>query len=232
MRIGVYVGMIGEKFMKKEQNLKYKKKISASLSSALPYEEAAARLFERPPDEAYIQEWTEVLKEPAADEIIETLSVLVFRLGKEWLALPTICFQEVAHRRPVHRIPHRSGNILQGLVNFNGKLELYIHLHALLQIEILNISHSNHILYQRNRMVAIIKEGELWVFPVDEVDRIYHWPLSAVEDVPATILKSTVNYVKGMMYMDDKIVGLLDEELLFSSLRLNFISSTSSDFTK
>jgi chemotaxis-related protein WspD len=227
--------------MKKDQNRKHRSKTSKALLSSLPQE--AARLFERPPDEAYMQEWTQALKEPiSTDDISDALSVLIFRLGKEWLALPTVYFKEVAPCHPVHHIPHRSGQVLQGLVNLNGKLELYIHLHALLQIEMLGVSplyppQSNGTLYegnagassrnraaevpqpQFNRMMAIIKDGELWVFPVDEIEGIHNWNLSAIENTPSTISKSTVNYIKGIMRMDDKIVGLLDEELLFSSLR-------------
>ena len=35
------------------------------------------------------------------------LSVVIFRLGLEWLALPTGAFAEVAERRALHTLPHR-----------------------------------------------------------------------------------------------------------------------------
>ncbi len=100
--------------------------------------DSASRLLDRKPEDGYIKEWTEGLRQPYHSENAgETLSVLVFRLGKEWLALPTIFFKEVMHRRPVHRIPHRSSKILLGIVNLNGELKLYVALHELLQIEML-----------------------------------------------------------------------------------------------
>jgi chemotaxis-related protein WspD len=180
----------------------------------------AVTLFRRPPEESYIQELTEALgKQVPTEEVSNKLSVLVFRLGHEWMAIPTIFFKEVAHRRPVHRIPHRSEKILLGVVNLNGRLELYIALHELLQIEISGSQPLSRIPYQLDRMIAISKEGELWVFPVNEIDGIYHWNLSEMENVPITISKSTINYVKGIMNMEHKRVGLIDEELLFSSLK-------------
>ncbi len=205
--------------MKKEKNPKHQQKISEFHLGSLPHK-GINHLFDSLSDEAYIQKWTASLKDPTLpDYARNTLSVLVFRLGKEWLALPTVCFKEVTQRRPVHRIPHRSGKILQGLVNLNGNLELYIHLHALLQIETLSVSDLNRIPYQLNRMMAIIKDGELWVFPVDEIEGIHNWNLSAIEDASATISKSILNYIRGVMHMDDKMIKLLDEELLFSSLK-------------
>lgn len=180
----------------------------------------ASKLFDRSPSQEYIKEWTESLTQPESDqEALNALSVLVFRLGQEWLALPTIFFKEITNRRPVHHIPHRSGIILQGVVNLNGELELYVALHELLHIEPADTKNLERLPYHGDRMMAIIKEGELWVFPVDEIDGIYGWNLSGLENVPVNISKSGVNYIKGIMKMDSKSVGLLDEELLFASLQ-------------
>ena len=68
-------------------------------------------------------------------------------------------------------------------------------------------------------MVAIAKEGELWVFPVDGIEGIYNADLSLIENVPVNIKKSTVNYIKGILKMEGKAVGLLDDDLLFPSLK-------------
>jgi chemotaxis-related protein WspD len=183
----------------------------------------ASHLFERSPDREYIREWTESLSQVVnPEQISETISVLVFRLGREWLALSTIFLKEVAHRRPVHRIPHRHSKVLQGVVNLNGELQLYIALHELLQIEMSTGPNLDPLSYQSDRMVAIIKGGELWVFPVDEVDGIYSWNLSEIENVPVNISKSTANYIKGIIKMENRSIGLLDEELLFASLNRSF----------
>jgi chemotaxis-related protein WspD len=176
--------------------------------------------FDRPLSQEYIEELTETFTQSSSSEKFDDiLSVLVFCLGNEWLALPTIYFKEVTQRRSMHRIPHRKGKILFGIVNLNGELQLYVGLHQLLGIE----STTSQILgprtYQRERMIVIAKGDDLWVFPVDEIDGIYHWNLSVIEKVPANVYQSTAKFVKGIMKMDNKCVALLDEELLFSGLK-------------
>lgn len=205
--------------MKKDH---FKKRANRPISSLESSGTIASHLLKRIPPESYMQELTEALKNPPAIEYShEILSVLVFRLGQEWLALPTIFFKEITHRRPVHRIPHRYSPLLLGIVNLNGELQLYVALHELLNIEHAKMIQTNPTHYQENRMVAIAKEGELWVFPIDEMDGIYHWNLSLIENVPINVSKSTTNFVKGVMKMDNKSVGLLDDELLFSTLKRN-----------
>lgn len=41
-------------------------------------------------------------------------SLLLFRLGEEWLALATRCLVEVAPLQPVHSLPHQRSRVLQG----------------------------------------------------------------------------------------------------------------------
>lgn len=182
--------------------------------------DSSASLLDRKPEAGYIKEWTESLRQPfQVGDAVETISVIVFRLGNEWLALPTIYLKEVMPRRPFHRIPHRSNKILLGIVNLNGELKIYVALHELLQIEMLLDPTSNRSSYQSNRMMVAVKEGEFWIFPVDEVDGIYQWNLLEMENVPVNVSKSLTNYVKGIMKMENKNAGLLDEELLFASLK-------------
>lgn len=178
----------------------------------------ASTLFERAPSQEYIEEWTESLLQALSETPKDILSVMVFRIGQEWLALPTVYFKEVTVRRLVHPLPHKNNKILQGVVNLNGELKLYVALDQLLEIE--STAYPPRYPYQEDRMMAIAKEGDLWVFPVDEIDGIYHWEdLSSLENVPVNVSKSKADYLKGIMKIGNKSIGLLDEELLFASLK-------------
>lgn len=163
------------------------------------------------------------MQQASSGKIKNTLSVMIFRLGEDWLALPTIYFKEVALRRPLHRIPHRSGKIFLGIVNLNGELQLCVNLHQLLGMESIKSSYANQKAYQQDRMIAIVRERDLWVTSVDEIDGIYNWDFSEVsliKDISEYDLKPELkNYLIGIMKMDNKSVGLLDGELLFSSLK-------------
>lgn len=176
-------------------------------------------LLERAPPVDYVQEWTDVLmKQTVAEKTGESLSVVVFRLAQDWLALATNYFKQITYTRPIHSIPHNSRKILLGTVNLDGVLQLCVSLNQLLEIEAIATTRLTRS-YQQDRMIAIVKEGDLWVFPVDEIDGIHVWNLAAIENVPVNVSKSSVNYLKGIMNNQSRSVGLLDEELLFYSLK-------------
>src|SRR5437660_81920 len=99
---------------------------------------AARSFFDRPAPEGYLAEWTRWLAdsdglgprgeapgngeddEGDAHTQREGVSVLIFRLGGEWLAFRTRAVAEVTTPRPMHRVPHRSNRVLIGLVNLQG----------------------------------------------------------------------------------------------------------------
>src|SRR5580698_2004536 len=87
------------------------------------YAAAARTFFDRPAPEGYLADWSRWLAgsgvpnagdqgngdgEDEAQSQEEKLSVLIFRLGPEWLAFRTQTVAEVTTIRPVHRVPHRT----------------------------------------------------------------------------------------------------------------------------
>src|SRR5262245_14587544 len=155
----------------------------------------AQQLLDRPADGQYLAEWTRLLQLPRVSrEKAYENSVVIFRVQQERLALTTLVFSVVAETRPIHRIPHRSGNILLGIVNLRGQLLLCFAMAKVLEIEPDPSSSSN----AYNRMLAIKKNNERWIFPVDEVYGVYRFDMKALENVPVTVAKSTANYLKGI----------------------------------
>lgn len=180
---------------------------------------SANRLLDREPDEAYLSEWTSLLQREAAAEIEKNAqSVVIFRLTGEWLAIATDIFAEIAHTRIVHRVPHRSGPLLLGVVNLRGHLRLLISLHKLLDLE--EETHVEKVeRKQYARLVAIRKGADFWTFPVDEVYGNYVFAKADLQNVPVTITKSTANFLRGVVAWEGRSVGVIDEELLFQSLK-------------
>lgn len=151
--------------------------------------------------------------------LYSSFSVFIFRLGNEWLAIPTHFLKEVTSQRPHHTVPHRSNKVFIGLVNLTGKLELYASLHELLSIPSIHSAHT----HQQNRLIAIEKEGELWIFPVDEIDGVYTWNMALLEKAPFTPSQLFHSYIKVIVNLSDKRVSLIDDELLFSSLHRSLL---------
>lgn len=96
----------------------------------------ARKLLDRPLPPGYRDEWTQHFagRDEKAPEGEEIDSVLIFRIGEEWLGLPAAICREIAEPRPVHSLPHRRSEAVRGIVNVRGELLICISLPALLGI--------------------------------------------------------------------------------------------------
>jgi chemotaxis-related protein WspD len=184
------------------------------------YATGGRSLLEREPPAEYLHEWTQTLaEEKDAETAADTLSVLIFRLGSAWLALPTHVCQEIAEIRPIHTLPHRSGPVLLGLVNIRGVIRLCVSLSELLGLEPADNTNQTRSYNAQACLVVIARENDHWVMQVDEIYGIQRFPLSAVRYAPVTLAKATPRLTRGVIDWQEKGVGYLDDELLFLALR-------------
>lgn len=174
------------------------------------------QLLSREPEEEYLEEWRRILKtEKRKDEDVYQNSVIVFRLRDDWYALSTAYILQIQNIQPIHRIPHRTNEILLGIVNFNGQLALAISLHNLLKKKQTTSSAEN----SSQRLMVIKKEQEMWIFPVDEVFGFHYFNFDKIENLPVTITESSVNFLQGIIEFRQTKVGYLDAEFLFFCLK-------------
>src|ERR1043166_9097175 len=66
------------------------------------YSAAAANLLDRQIGPEYLAESAQQCRGERQSAVRATDSVVIFRLGAEWLALPSVAFQEVCALRPIH----------------------------------------------------------------------------------------------------------------------------------
>ena len=172
-----------------------------------------------PPD--YLEEWTKRLAVPAEETASDFQTVLVFRLGEEWLGLPVSALLEVTTNRVIHRVPHREG-LLAGVVNIRGELQLCVRLDQVIGIKGDGpSSHSPEVPDKTNktRLVVVESDGDRWVFPVDEVDEVFRFPKSELSNSPATLARSGHRLTQGVFHSRHRSVGLIDDARLFQVLR-------------
>jgi chemotaxis-related protein WspD len=172
---------------------------------------AGRRFLDAPSPPGYLEAWTERLAAPLEETARDQESVLTFRLGEEWLALPVAVLVEVTELRPVHRVPFRAG-LLAGLVNIRGDLHLCMHLAGLLGITLAPAP-------GRGRLLVVRRDSERWVFPVEEVGQVQRYPAPALRPVPATVARSSSRLSRGILSCGGRLIGVLDEERLFEALR-------------
>jgi chemotaxis-related protein WspD len=182
---------------------------------------AGRRFLTAAPPPGYLQEWADRLAAPPDAALDDLLSVLTFRLGEEWLALPVAALVEVTTPRPVHRVPHRRG-LLAGLVNIRGELYLCVHLDQLLGIRADGVAMgAGHAANGSPTARLLVTEwaGERWVFPVAAVDQVRRVSRAALAGAPPTVALAAAHLSAAVFRLEDRVVGLLDTGRVFQSLR-------------
>jgi chemotaxis-related protein WspD len=183
------------------------------------YSAAAADLLDGDPPANYLAEWTSHFAEPKRTEEIATWSVVIFRVGAEWLALPTSVVMEVANLVPVHSLPHRQNDAVLGLASVRGELLVCVSLGQIVGVEppLAASRERRSTVYQR--LLVLRREDVRVVCPVDEVHGIHRVLLEELKDLPITVAKAAVTYSTALLSWHEQSVGILDDQLLFYSLK-------------
>ncbi|MEQ1862405.1 MAG: chemotaxis protein CheW [Chthoniobacteraceae bacterium] len=182
------------------------------------YSGAAAALLDREIDDEYLTRWAGHYRATKQDTTLGTDSVVIFRIGPEWLALPARVFEEVCALRPIHSLPHRRNGHVLGVVNVRGALLVCVSLHSLLAIDRAPDTKHAHRHLVHERLLVTSRDGERLAFPVDEIHGIHRCHPEQLGAVPATIAKSTATYTRAILPWQERSVGLLDDQFVFYSL--------------
>jgi chemotaxis-related protein WspD len=180
------------------------------------YSAAGATLLNRELPADYRKDWTDHFALQTKRVTPGNLSAVIFRVGAEWLALPTSAFHEVVEYRAIHSLPHRQNGLVLGLVNFRGELLICVSLSRLLGIEREPVRNKPPRMYER--LVIAEWHGSLLAFPVHEVYGVHRYNPEELQDSPASVALACTTFTRGILNWEGKKVGRLDEESLFSTL--------------
>jgi chemotaxis-related protein WspD len=171
------------------------------------YAAAATRLLDR-----YALIETDLAHEDAPVEASAGRSLLLFRLGEEWLALATACLAEIAPLQPVHSLPHQRSRVLQGVANVRGALVPCLSLGDLLGVE--RLSEPARSGRAMPRMLILAAAGGPVVMAVDEIDGIHR--------LDATQLGATDDaapFTAAVLQWRGRSVRVLDDQQLLSAVQ-------------
>ncbi|MFT4691235.1 MAG: chemotaxis-related protein WspD [Limisphaerales bacterium] len=93
-----------------------------------PDSNATRQLLNSRPPADYRNEWTRNVAEERSDSPEDTEAVLVFQLGEHWMGLNAVTVEHVTEMQVIHSIPHRSEEVLRGIVNIRGELMICVSL--------------------------------------------------------------------------------------------------------
>lgn len=191
-------------------------------SPAVARAEPQANLLDRPLPAGYREEWARHFagaEERGSDgDESDQETVVVFRIGDEWLALAIGLFHEVTEPMRPHSLPHRRDKLVLGIVNVRGEILVCVSMADLLGLgEARTVSNVGRI-KTFARMVVIGRNEQRVAFPVDEVHGIHHYTSRDVGMVPATLAKSASSFTTAMIGWQGRSIGRLDDTLILEAL--------------
>jgi len=181
------------------------------------YESAGRNLFDREPPEAYLEEATKIIAEPYKKEEVRKKTCLVFRLGSEWLGLPVGIFVELTRPRPIRRVPHRSNQVFLGLASIHGDIQLCFSMDALLGVQPAENVKATPAAGVLKRFCVISANNRKWTFPADEVYGLGGYAEHEIQPAPVTVAKTIQKYATGIVVVNSRQTGLLDDELIIAA---------------
>jgi chemotaxis-related protein WspD len=182
------------------------------------YATAAVDLLDTDLPADHLARWSSQVAQAKPLAEIDRQAVIVFRIGDEWLALPSLLFKEIASRGVIHAVPHRRNGVVLGLANIRGELLVCVSLHEALSLQAAKAGKRDQHHAAGGRFMVIQREGNRFVCPVDEVHGIQRFHRRQQMPVPATLAKATATYTLALLPWQQKTVGLLDDQLLFYTL--------------
>ncbi|NOX91112.1 MAG: hypothetical protein GXP18_01275 [Gammaproteobacteria bacterium] len=145
-------------------------------------------VFEKVAPPGYLAQWRKDIAARESCDISQNNSVLIFRAGHEWFALPANVLGEIATERTIHRIPRNMNRFISGIVNINGEIKICYSLSELLDMSSIDDIDKKSINHHKPGRLVVIELDEIqYVFLVDEVKGLYWYGDSDLLPVPATL---------------------------------------------
>lgn len=171
------------------------------------YAGAATRLLDR---YSLMQEHQAPLAQPA--EQCVGRSMLLFRLGEEWLALATASLAEIAPLQAVHSLPHQRSKVLLGIANVRGALVPCLSLADLLGVQArAGEQRSGRTL---PRMLILAVDGGPVVMAVEEIDGIHRLDPALLGSG-----QDAAHFTAAVLQWRGRSVRVLDDQHLLSAVQ-------------
>jgi len=169
-------------------------------------------LLARPLADADLDRATGELAAPISARARRAMSVLAVRVSGELFAIPSVDVAKVVPPARVHRVPHRSNDVLRGIANHDGELLMCMSLEAALGIARAD----------GRAKPALVVIGDLrdrWAFEVDEVVGVLDVAEGASREAPVTVTAWRNGCVARLVGTESGEAALLDVHGLASIFR-------------
>ena len=139
------------------------------------------------------------------------LEVLLFRLEREFYAVPSTAVREIMRYRPWTPVPGAPAS-LPGIISQRGLILPIVEPRPLLGLEQAGIT-------REARLVLLMHNDIGMALLVERVLDLVALPASTIEPVPSALDPSRARFLRGVARHEDQPVGLLDLDELIIGLR-------------
>lgn len=185
------------------------------------YSDVGHSLLDRQAPEGYAKEWTNFLSKEITESRTDLNSVLVFRLGSEWLGIPVSLINEITLMRSIFDLPHNNNRVIRGLVNIRGILTICISLGSLLGVDKPDEDWEEDEHSIQRLIILSLESGDV-VFPVSEIHSIVRFSEDELSSAPSSSRKNDTGFIIGMLDWKNQHVGCIDRDKIISALNRTF----------
>jgi len=152
----------------------------------------------------------------------DELQLVVFNIGTEEFGVEIMNVQEIIRMTNITKIPQASSYV-KGIINLRGRIIVVINLDV-----IMGMAGKEQ---DENTRIIVADIGETVMgFIVDSVSEVIRLPESSVEAAPDVIAnKIGAEYVRGVGKMEDRLLILLDLDMILSSNELHNVNRISTE---
>jgi purine-binding chemotaxis protein CheW len=137
---------------------------------------------------------------------VETVGMLLFRLGEEWYAFSIEGVREIYNDYTVTRLPGVPEFIL-GVINVRGEIVSVTDLGTMVRVP----SRTLHEIGSELPSAIIIANGTcVTAVVVDEIGDIVDVPREAIEPSLSTLDKAQSEFVAGSLHLDSRLIGIVN----------------------
>lgn len=179
---------------------------------------AGQSLLDREPQQDYLEENSRTIAEVKSQQTAETSGAVVFRISREWLALPSKVFSGILDVRTIRSVPHKSGRIFKGIATVHGQLVPVVSVRELLGLDPEHLSEEEKGFRVFRRHICVDRGAGRWIFGADEVLGVTRYRRDLLLDAPATVAKAPAAMTRGLFDLGEKRVSLLSHEMFFEAL--------------
>ncbi|MDP2299189.1 MAG: chemotaxis protein CheW [Coriobacteriia bacterium] len=172
-------------------------------------EAGPAHRFHADEDRAILRRRAESLAQAGEEAIaIETVGLLLFRLGEEWYAVPIERVREIYNEYAVTRVP-RVPDFVLGVVNVRGEIVSVTDIATLMRVPSRTVIDLGD---EKPPAIIVANDTCSSAIVVDEIGDIVDVPKGSVEPPLSTLDKSQVEYIAGSVFIEGRLIGIVNLE--------------------